>query len=164
MLVLDPPWPYPASTLPYPPMNLEAIAELPVPDLLAEDGIAWLWTTNRFLYDSQQIASARWGLEQRNVVTWVKDDPGVGPWLRGQTEHCLLYTRGKPVFLPGNHSTALKAKGRDHSRKPDEFYELVEATCPGSKLELFARERRDGWHAWGAEPDRFPGVGAEEAA
>jgi len=50
---------------------------------------------------------------------------------------------------------------REHSRKPEEFYELVEATCPGSKLELFAREKRPGWEAWGAETDRFPGPETE---
>jgi N6-adenosine-specific RNA methylase IME4 len=97
------------------------------------------------------------------LLTWAKDRAGTGPWLRGQTEHCLLFTRGKPVFLSGGHSTLLSAKVREHSRKPDEFYALVEATCPGSKLELFARERRAGWQVWGAEPDRFPAQ-AEEAA
>ncbi len=61
---------------------------------------------------------------------------GTGEWLRGQTEHCLLAARGKPVFLHGRHSTVLHAARREHSRKPEEFYGMVEATCPGSKLEL----------------------------
>jgi N6-adenosine-specific RNA methylase IME4 len=59
-----------------------------------------------------------------------------GEWLRGRTEHCLLAPRGKPVFLHGRHSTVLHAARREHSRKPEEFYGMVEATCPGSKLEL----------------------------
>jgi len=53
-----------------------------------------------------------------------------GEWLRGQTEHCMLAVRGKPVFLHGNHTTVLEAMRREHSRKPEEFYALVEATCP----------------------------------
>ena len=80
---------------------------------------------------------------------------GTGEWLRGQTEHCLLAIRGKPVFLHGSHSTALEAARREHSRKPEEFYALVEATSPGSKVELFARERRNGWQAFGNQTDKF---------
>lgn len=80
---------------------------------------------------------------------------GTGEWLRGQTEHCLLAVRGKPVFLHGRHSTALTATRREHSRKPEEFYALVEATCPGSKLELFARQVREGWTGFGNDMGRF---------
>jgi len=67
---------------------------------------------------------------------------GTGEWLRGQTEHCLLAARGKPVFIHGSYTTVLRASRREHSRKPDEFYTLVEDTCPGSRLELFARQAR----------------------
>ena len=73
-----------------------------------------------------------------------------------QTEHCLLLTRGKPIFDPEDATTLIRERAREHSRKPEAFYALVERTCPGAKLELFARERRPGWEPWGAEVDYFP--------
>jgi N6-adenosine-specific RNA methylase IME4 len=82
---------------------------------------------------------------------------GTGEWLRGQTEHCLLAARGKPVFIHGSYTTVLNAARREHSRKPDEFYTLVEATSPGNRLELFARQARAGWHAFGDQTALFSG-------
>ena len=82
---------------------------------------------------------------------------GTGEWLRGQTEHCLLAARGKPVFLHGQHTTVLQAARREHSRKPEESYALVEATCSGCKLELFAREERNGCHVFGNQTREFVG-------
>jgi N6-adenosine-specific RNA methylase IME4/ParB-like chromosome segregation protein Spo0J len=155
VLVVDPPWPYEGSMLPYPPMGEEKIAAIPVGELLADDAIVWLWTTNAFLYEAQRIAREVWQLTERNILTWDKQRPGTGHWLRGETEHCLLLTRGKPVFVQNNYTTILRARSREHSRKPDEFYDLVEATCPGSKAELFARQQRPGWQAHGAETDLF---------
>jgi N6-adenosine-specific RNA methylase IME4/ParB-like chromosome segregation protein Spo0J len=154
IVVLDPPWPY--ENLPYPAMSLEAIAAIPVPDLVAENAVVWLWTTNRFLEDAVAIAKERWGLSKRNVLTWDKERVGTGRWLRGQTEHCLLLTRGEPLFRQEDATTLIRERAREHSRKPETFYALVERTCPGAKLELFARERRPGWEPWGAEVDYFP--------
>jgi N6-adenosine-specific RNA methylase IME4 len=96
-----------------------------------------------------------WGFEYKTLLTWVKGKMGTGEWLRGQTEHCLLAARGKPVFLHGSHGTVLEAARREHSRKPEEFYALVEATCPGSRVELFAREARDGWRSFGDQVDLY---------
>jgi N6-adenosine-specific RNA methylase IME4 len=80
---------------------------------------------------------------------------GTGEWLRGQTEHCLLGTRGKPVFLHSSDGTVLEAARREHSRKPEEFYALVERVCPGSRVELFSRQQRSGWRAFGNDFDYF---------
>lgn len=85
----------------------------------------------------------------------MKPKIGVGEWLRGQTEHVILAVRGKPTVLLTNESTVLTAPTREHSRKPEEFFALVERLCPGSKVELFAREQRPGWSAWGAETTKF---------
>lgn len=156
VLVADPPWPYAAGMLPYPPMSLEQIAAMPIGDLLTDDAIVWLWTTNAFMFEAQRIAREDWQLTQRNILTWDKQRPGTGHWLRGETEHCLLLTRGNPVFVQNNYTTIIRARSREHSRKPEEFYRLVEATCPGSKAELFARQHRAGWQAHGAETDLFP--------
>ncbi len=161
VLVLDPPWPE-QGELPYPTESLEAIAALSLAELLTEDASVWLWTTNRFLFEAEAIGRERWGLERRGVLTWAKDRLGTGFPLRGQTEHCLLFSQGKPLFLPGGASTLLHGPVREHSRKPEKFYELVEALCPGAKLELFARERRPGWHVWGAETARFPARSPDE--
>src|SRR6202051_1405267 len=97
-----------------------------------------------------------WGFEYRTLLTWVKDRMGTGEWLRGQTEHCMLAVRGKPVFLHGSHATVLEAARREHSRKPEEFYALVEATSPGGKLELFSRQQRQQWQAFGNQTRLFP--------
>jgi len=70
---------------------------------------------------------------------------GNGDWLRGQTEHCLLAIRRQPVFVGGHQTTVLEAVRREHSRKPEEFYVVVEAMCPGTKVELFGRQQRDKW-------------------
>jgi len=138
-------------------MTLEEIAALPVPELLTEDAIVWLWTTTRFLGEAIMMAAQSWGLAKRNVLTWDKERVGNGHWLLGQTEHCLLLTRGEPLFEQGNATTLIRERSREHSRKPEAFYELVVNTCPRPKLEMFARERRSGFEPWGAEVDYFPG-------
>lgn len=163
VLAIDPPWPE-QGELPYPAQSLETIAAFSLTELLSEDASVWLWTTNRFLFEAERIGCERWGLERRGVLTWAKDRLGTGFPLRGQTEHCLLFSQGKPLFLPGGASTLLHGTVREHSRKPEEFYELVETLCPGAKLELFARERRPGWQAWGAETERFPARSPDEEA
>src|ERR1019366_4280582 len=119
-----------------------------------ENAILWLWTTNAHLPVAFDVVEA-WGFEYKALLTWVKDRMGTGEWLRGQTEHCMLAARGKPVFLHENHSTVLEAARREHSRKPEEFYALVEATCPGGKVELFCRQHRNGWHVYGNDTNKF---------
>jgi N6-adenosine-specific RNA methylase IME4 len=135
-------------------MAIEEIKALPVESIAAEDAILWLWTTNAHLRVAFEVAEA-WGFEYKSLLTWVKDRMGTGEWLRGQTEHCLLAGRGKPIFIHGNHTTVIDAVRREHSRKPQEFYALVEATCPGTRVELFARERRDRWQAFGNQTTKF---------
>lgn len=162
VIVLDPPWRYEKraedpthrSTCPYPDMSLEEICALPVAERAHKDAIVWLWTTNAFMRDAFACLDA-WGFHAKTILTWVKDRMGTGDWLRGRSEHCILAVRGKPVVMLTNQTTVLEAAMREHSRKPDEFYALVEALCPGSKLEFFAREAREGWAQTGAEKDRF---------
>ena len=162
VIVADPPWHYESrqgdathrGAPPYPTMTLEEIWALPVPDIAADDAVLWLWTTNAHLWDARHVFEA-WGFTYKTILTWVKDKMGVGDWLRGQTEHCVLAIRGRPVVHLTNQTTALRAPARQHSRKPDEFYSLVESLCPGAKIDLFAREARPGWAVWGGEADRF---------
>lgn len=162
VLVADPPWPYTKrsgdtthrGTIPYPAMTLADIEALDVGSLAHEDCILWLWTTNAFMAEAHQVAQ-RWGFEVKTVLTWAKDRMGLGDWLRGQTEHCLLAVKGRPVVTLSNQTTLLHGRVGEHSQKPEEFYRLVESLCPGSKCELFARRRQEGWHTFGAEVDLF---------
>jgi N6-adenosine-specific RNA methylase IME4/ParB-like chromosome segregation protein Spo0J len=130
VVVCDPPWPYSGGDLPYPSMRLEQIAELPIPTLLTGDSVLWLWTTNAFLPHAFELGRG-WGLAYRSTLTWAKQRCGTGSWLRGQTEHCLLFSHGKPVLTLTTQSTLLVAPAREHSRKPDEFYALIASLCPG---------------------------------
>jgi N6-adenosine-specific RNA methylase IME4 len=127
---------------------------MPICDIADDNAILWLWATNAHLRAAFEVVDA-WGFEYKTLLTWVKDRMGTGEWLRGQTEHCLFATRGRPLFLRGNPTTVLEATRREHSRKPDEFYALVEATCPGGKVDLFSREPRNGWQAYGNDAKRF---------
>src|SRR5262249_55312882 len=159
VIVVDPPWAYFKRTadithrnaIPYQTMSMNEIKAIPVPDFAASDCILWLWTTNAFMRQALEVIDA-WGFKEKTILTWVKDRMGTGDWLRGRTEHCLLTIRGKPVVNLTNQTTLLESPRREHSRKPDEFYGLVEALCPGSKLEMFSRAvERKGWTLHGNE-------------
>jgi N6-adenosine-specific RNA methylase IME4 len=163
VIVVDPPWPYQKRTedashrgaVPYAAMSLDDLRALPVASRAHEDAVLWLWTTNAHMPEAFGILRA-WGFEHKTILTWAKDRLGCGDWLRGQTEHCILAARGRPVLTLAAETTLLHGRTREHSRKPDEFYALVESLCPGSKLELFARTKRDGWTTHGAELEMFP--------
>jgi N6-adenosine-specific RNA methylase IME4 len=93
-----------------------------------------------------------WGFEAKTILTWVKDRFGCGDWLRSQTEHCVMATRGKPVVELTNQSTVLHAPMRGHSVKPVEFYMLVETLCPAPRYAyLFSRDVRERWDMHGDE-------------
>lgn len=160
VLVIDPPWQYEKRAedathrgrCTYPTMPTDEIAAMEIP--AEDDAIVWLWTTNAFMHDAYHILDA-WGFTPKTILTWVKDRMGTGDWLRGRTEHCVLAIRGKPIVDLTNQTTALDAPLREHSRKPDEFYALVDALCPGKKIDIFSREKREGWDQWGGEVDVF---------
>ena len=158
VIVADPPWLYGnraddvshRSANPYPSMTIEDICALPVADFAHDDCILWLWTTNAHMRESYAVLDA-WGFQSKTILTWVKDRIGTGDWLRGQTEHCHLAIRGKPTILTTGQGTVLHGPLQAHSQKPDSFYALVDAICPGAKLEMFCRSPREGWSAWGNE-------------
>jgi len=155
VLVVDPPWEYRLrhdqgdrqNAILYPTMRTEEIKDLPIQQLATADSILWLWSTNSHLPDALEIAKG-WGFEYKVLLTWVKNRIGTGYWLRGRTEHAIMAVKGHPIVNLRNQSTVLHAPIRAHSQKPDEFYRLVESLCPGRKIELFARENRDGWDTW----------------
>jgi N6-adenosine-specific RNA methylase IME4 len=168
VIVADVPWPYNVrqedpshcGTLPYAQMSIEQICgEGPKVRAIAHaDCILWFWVTNfhmRYAYD----VLAAWDFEAKTILTWVKDHFGNGDWLRGQTEHCILATRGNPTVQLTNQSTVLHARRRAHSQKPDEFYAMVESLCPAPRYAyLFARNARPLWDGHGDEAPPAPDI------
>jgi N6-adenosine-specific RNA methylase IME4 len=163
VIVADPPWLYDARAAddshraanPYPSMSIDEICEYrtgerAVADLAHQDCVLLLWTTNAHLLEASRLLEA-WGFQYKTTLTWVKNKIGTGDWLRGRTEYCLFAVKGKPTVVLGSESTALLADAGQHSEKPEAFYQLVEKLCPGSKLERFARRKRDGWVSYGSE-------------
>ncbi len=164
VIVVDPPWPYGNAenynaegfrgTVPYPEKSLAELAILDLP--AANDCIVWLWTTHRFMPDAFRLLDA-WGFQHKSIVTWVKNRFGTGRWLRSQTEFCIMAVSGKPKVNLTNQTTVLYGLAREHSRKPDEFYEMVKSLCVGRRLDYFSREARPGWEQFGNEPRKFAG-------
>ena len=163
VIVIDPPWRYDATvdsdpglrgTVPYADMDVDQICALPVAGLARQDCVLWLWTTNAFLREAYRCLDS-WGFVAKTLLTWDKERIGLGHWLRNVTEHCILAVRGKPVVRLAGQSTLIREPRRDHSRKPESFYRLVNELCPGSKLEMFARQTRDGWQTWGGEAAKY---------
>ncbi len=138
-----------------PSMPIEELKGLELP--AARDCVLWLWTINAFMPDACELIRA-WGFTHKTILTWVKPRLGTGHWLRNVTEHCLLAVKGTPKVSLTNQSTVLKARAREHSRKPDEFYELVESLCVGRKLDYFSREPRPGWQQYGNDLAKFGGA------
>jgi N6-adenosine-specific RNA methylase IME4 len=159
VIVADPPWFYARANdpshrtgNPYPSLTVAEICAMPVAELAADDCILWLWVTNANMRNAFVVID-KWGFQERSILTWVKPGIKCGEWLRGQTEHCILAVRGRPIVTLTNQATVLHAAApeRQHSRKPEEFYRLVESLCPGSKVEPFCRHPRPGWAAHGDE-------------
>lgn len=161
VLVVDPPWQYEKrkedtthrGRNPYPTMTTEEICAYKIHP--SENAMLWLWTTNAFMRDAYRVLD-EWGFQEKTILTWVKDRMGVGDWLRGKTEHCILAVKGKPLVTLTNQTTVLEAPVREHSRKPDEFFALVDALCPSrNRAEYFQREEREGWKGIGVEMVEF---------
>lgn len=135
----------------YPTLSLQAIKDMPVSDF-AEDGChLWLWTTNSHLRAGFEVMEA-WGFKYLAPITWVKPS-GMGAWFVHRTQTILFGYKGKCIFPAARYKpTVLFANvERQHSRKPDESYDLIESISPTPRLELFARRKREGWDVWGNE-------------
>lgn len=163
VIVVDPPWHYQKresdithrGRLSYPSMSLEEICKWGKDLPAADDCILWLWVTNAHMRHAFTVLDA-WGFAEKTILTWVKNKMGLGDWLRGKTEHCLLAVKGKPRVTLGKQTTFLEAPLREHSRKPGEFFAMVDQLCPSrNRAEYFQREPRDGWHGFGAEINQF---------
>lgn len=135
----------------YASMDLAAICALPVESLAEDDAHLWVWGVNGRLDSAYEVARA-WGFRPVTLLTWCKKQPGVGKYLRNNTEHCVFATRGAAIF-PEHVPTAswFVWPRAAHSAKPEAFYDLVEQVSPAPRVELFARRNRMLWDTWGNE-------------
>jgi len=167
-ILADPPWQFQNRTgkiapehrrlSRYSTMTLEEIAALPIADITAATAHLYLWCPNALLPDGLAVLSA-WGFRYKANIVWHKvrkdggsDGRGVGFYFRNVTELLLFGTRGKNArtLSPARSQVNLLAtRKREHSRKPDEQYDLIEECSNGPFLELFARGMREGWASWG---------------
>lgn len=155
-ILADPPWDVlqrggRGAHLHYSLMTVDEIAALPVGRLANDDAHLWLWVTNASLFSGQVVMTA-WGFTYRSCLTWAKPGLGLGSYyLRNNTEHLLLGTKGRAPILFRSQPTWLFAPKQEHSHKPEEQYAVIERCSPGPYLELFARRKRPGWQVWGNE-------------
>ena len=168
-ILADPPWRFTNRTgkmapehqrlLRYPTMTLEEILELPVNRLAAAQAHLYLWVPNALIAEGMEVMK-RWGFTYKTNLVWYKvrkdggpDGRGVGFYFRNVTELVLFGVRGHMRTLTAGRrqTNIVLTRKREHSRKPDELYDIIEACSPGPYLELFARHARRGWDAWGNE-------------
>lgn len=169
-ILADPPWKFSNSTGKMAPehkrlhryrtMEFDEIKALPIERLAAPVSHLYLWIPNALLRHGLDVMEA-WGFEYKTNLVWYKirkdggpDGRGVGFYFRNVTELLLFGVRGKNArtLQPGRRQVnLLTSRKREHSRKPDEFYDVIESCSPGPRLELFARHHRPSWDQWGDE-------------
>lgn len=155
VIYADPPWSFEmdnsrgAAQREYSTMQIEDICNLKIPS--AEDAILFLWVPNSLLRQGMQVVE-KWGFQYKTHFVWVKNRIGIGSWLRNQHEVMFIAVKGD-IGTPetsNRYSSVINAELGKHSKKPEILYEMIEKMYPKHKyLELFARNKRDGWESWG---------------
>lgn len=173
-ILADPPWQFRNRTGKMAPehrrlsrygtMTLDDIKALPVAKISADKAHLYLWVPNALLPDGLQVLQA-WGFTYKSNIVWHKirkdggpDGRGVGFYFRNTTELVLFGVRGKDVrtLAPGRRQVnILKTMKREHSRKPDELFDIIENCSWGPRLEMFARGSRTGWSTWGDQAGEY---------
>jgi N6-adenosine-specific RNA methylase IME4 len=191
VILADPPWPFAtysrkgkgrSAEAHFPSMPVADIAALRVADWAERDSVLYLWATVPHLPSALAVMAA-WGFGYKSAFVWIKDRSGTGYWARNRHEHLLVGARG-PKVCPRFRGievrdSVIAGQQRGHSHKPDRVVEIIESYHPtAAKLEMFARETRPGWDAWGDQvglfdggpvptrrwPSSGPGVGRDEHA
>ncbi len=171
-ILADPPWQFQNRTgkvapehkrlARYSTMNLQDICDLPVDDIANDPSHLYLWVPNALLPDGLRVMES-WGFRYVSNIIWHKirkdggsDGRGVGFYFRNVTEILLFGVKGKNArtLAPGRRQVnMMQSRKREHSRKPDEQYKVIE-DCPwGPRLEMFSRGKRPGWTVWGDQAD-----------
>ena len=173
-ILADPPWQFQNRTgkmapehkrlARYPTMDLPAICALPVAAIIAETAHLYLWVPNALLPEGLRVMQA-WGFAYKSNIIWYKirrdggpDRRGVGFYFRNVTEVLLFGVRGpnaRTLRQGRTQENILSTQKREHSRKPDEQYALIEGCSPGPRLEMFARGPRAGWTVWGNQSEAY---------
>lgn len=173
-ILADPPWRFSNRTgkmapehrrlMRYPTMTLEEVIELPVAQLARPKSHLYLWVPNALVLEGLEVMK-RWGFTYKTNLVWYKirkdggpDGRGVGFYFRNVTEMVLFGVRGSlRTLTPGRRQVNIvSSRKREHSRKPDELYDIIERCSPRPYLELFARRPRRGWMQWGNEIMPYP--------
>ena len=168
-ILADPPWRFANRTgkmapehkrlSRYQTMTFQEIMELPVAELTKAQSHLYLWVPNALIRQGLEVME-EWGFEYKTNVVWYKirkdggpDGRGVGFYFRNVTELVLFGIKGSLRTLPPGRTQVniIRSRKREHSRKPDELYDVIESCSPGPYLELFARHARPGWSQWGNE-------------
>ncbi len=168
-ILADPPWRFSNRTgkmapehrrlSRYSTMDLEDIMELPVPLIALPKSHLYLWVPNALILEGMEVMK-RWGFKYKTNLVWYKtrkdggpDGRGVGFYFRNVTELVLFGVRGslRTRAAGRRQVNIMSTRKREHSRKPDEQYKLIEACSSGPYLEMFARHHRSGWTQWGNE-------------
>lgn len=161
VIAIDPPWNYGTQfnasgrrvANPYPEMTQEELKKLELP--ANENCVLFLWTTHKFIWDAKELLDT-WGFEYRSMFVWDKQKIGMGNLVRMQCEFCLMGIKGNPVFRDAHNIRDIFSEPRrEHSRKPEAFYDMVNSLCVGRKLDYFSREHRDGWCSYGNDTEKF---------
>lgn len=173
-ILADPPWQFQNRTgkmapehkrlSRYPTMTLDEICDLPVEAAAGDPAHLYLWVPNALLPDGLRVME-HWGFKYKSNIIWYKvrkdggpDRRGVGFYFRNVTEVLLFGVRGKNArtLAPGrSQENIISSQKREHSRKPDEQYDLIERCSFGARLEMFARGPRKGWEVWGNQADHY---------
>jgi N6-adenosine-specific RNA methylase IME4 len=172
-ILIDPPWRFVNRTgkmapehkrlRRYPTMSFDEIAALPVGERAAPQAHLYLWCPNALLAEGLQIMQA-WGFTYKTNLVWYKtrkdggpDGRGVGFYFRNVTELLLFGVKGKLRTKQAGRRqvNVLIARKQEHSWKPEQQYEIIEACSPGPYLELFARRQRAGWTCWGDQAETY---------
>lgn len=172
-ILADPPWrftnrsgkvaPEHKRLTRYDTLSLEEIMEIPVSLAAGENSHLYLWVPNALLPEGLEVMKA-WGFQYKSNLVWHKvrkdggpDGRGVGFYFRNTTEIILFGIRGRMRTLQPGRSQVniIRTQKQEHSRKPDELYEIIEKCSPGPYLEIFARGKRSGWDAFGNQADNY---------
>lgn len=166
-IVIDPPWPIKKilrddrpkqNIFSYPVMSIEEIKDIDISSIAAPACHIYLWVTQKYLPIGFELLE-HWGFKYQCLLTWVKN-VGFTPfsWMYS-TEHVLFGHRGGLELLQKGLRLDFRAKVREHSRKPEEFYELVKKASPGPRIDFFSREKREGFDQYGNEGDKYENMG-----
>jgi N6-adenosine-specific RNA methylase IME4 len=173
-VLADPPWRFQNKTGKMAPehrrlnryntLTLADISALPIGQITAPIAHLYLWVPNALLPEGLEVMKA-WGFTYKTNLVWHKvrkdggpDGRGVGFYFRNTTELVLFGVKGKNArtLSPGRRQVnIIRTMKREHSRKPDELYEIIETCSPSPRLELFARGQRKGWKVWGDEAENY---------